>query len=101
VRNHHSLNSLVTLAPQAGADPMTPPQIEELIRQSLPDARVQVRSEDNVHFEALVVSGEFAGRRPLQRHQRVYQALGDRMGGEIHALALQTFTPEEMATRGN
>ena len=78
---------------------MTPTQIEELIRQSLPDARVQVRSEDNVHFEALVISSEFAGRRPLQRHQRVYQALGERMGGEIHALALQTFTPEELAAR--
>jgi acid stress-induced BolA-like protein IbaG/YrbA len=79
---------------------MTPPQIEELIRQSLPDARVQVRSGDNVHFEALVVSSQFAGQRPLQRHQRVYQALGERMGGEIHALALQTFTPDELAARG-
>jgi acid stress-induced BolA-like protein IbaG/YrbA len=79
---------------------MTPEQIAALIRQSLPDARVQVRSEDNVHFEALVVSGEFAGRRPLQRHQRVYQALGDLMGGEIHALQLATLTPEEYAQRG-
>jgi acid stress-induced BolA-like protein IbaG/YrbA len=79
---------------------MTPNQIEDLIRQSLPGAAVTVRSEDNVHFEALVVTPEFAGRRPLQRHQRVYQALGDRMGGEIHALALQTLTPEELAARG-
>ena len=79
---------------------MTPQEIEALIRQGLPDAQIEVRSGDNVHFEALVVSAEFAGRRPLQRHQRVYQTLGERMGGEIHALALQTFTPEELANRG-
>jgi len=78
---------------------MTPQEIEVLIRQAMPDAQIQVRSEDNVHFEAVVVSAEFAGRRPLQRHQRVYQTLGERMGGEIHALALQTFTPEELASR--
>jgi acid stress-induced BolA-like protein IbaG/YrbA len=76
---------------------MTPQQIEELVRVALPGAVVQVRSEDNVHFEATVVSGEFAGRRPLQRHQMVYKALGDRMGGEIHALALVTLTPDEAA----
>jgi acid stress-induced BolA-like protein IbaG/YrbA len=79
---------------------MTPQEIESLIRQSLPGVQVVIRSEDNVHFEALVVSSEFAGKRPLQRHQRVYQALGDRMGGEIHALALQTLTPEEYSARG-
>jgi acid stress-induced BolA-like protein IbaG/YrbA len=78
---------------------MTPQEIEVLIRLGLPDAQVEVRSGDNVHFEALVVSAEFSGRRPLQRHQRVYQTLGERMGGEIHALALQTFTPEELANR--
>jgi len=78
---------------------MTPSQIEDLIRQGLPGASVQVRSGDNVHFEALVVSEEFAGRRPLQRHQRVYQALGALMGGEIHALQLETLTPGELAAR--
>ena len=80
---------------------MTPDQIATLIQESLPDARVQVRSEDNVHFEALVVSAQFAGLRPLQRHQRVYQALGERMGGEIHALQLATLTPEELARQGS
>lgn len=78
---------------------MNPQQIEELIRAALPDATVRVRSEDNVHFEAMVVSGQFDGRRPLQRHQLVYRALGERMGGEIHALSLQTFTPAEVAAR--
>jgi acid stress-induced BolA-like protein IbaG/YrbA len=78
---------------------MNPQQIEELIRVALPDAQVQVRSEDNVHFEAMVVSREFEGRRPLQRHQLVYRALGERMGGEIHALSLHTVTPAEVAAQ--
>jgi acid stress-induced BolA-like protein IbaG/YrbA len=78
---------------------MNPKQIEELIRVALPDAVVQVRSEDNVHFAASVVSREFEGRRPLQRHQLVYRALGERMGGEIHALSLETSTPAELASR--
>ena len=74
---------------------MNSSQIEELIRAALPGATVKVRSEDNVHFEATVVSAEFEGKRPLQRHQMVYRALGERMGGEIHALALATLTPAE------
>ncbi len=74
---------------------MTPSQIEELIRAGLPDAAIQVRSEDNVHFEATVVSAAFEGKRPLQRHQMVYRTLGERMGGEIHALQLATLTPAE------
>jgi acid stress-induced BolA-like protein IbaG/YrbA len=78
---------------------MNPKQIEELIQAALPGAAVQVRSEDNVHFQATVVSHEFAGRRPLQRHQLVYKALGERMGGEIHALQLATLTPDEAAAR--
>lgn len=79
---------------------MNPKQIEELIIAALPGAVAQVRSEDNVHFEATVVSSQFAGRRPLQRHQLVYGALGERMGGEIHALSLVTLTPEELAAKG-
>lgn len=78
---------------------MTPEKVEALIREGLPGAAVEVRSGDNVHFEALVVSAEFAGRRLLQRHQRVYQALGALMGGEIHALALTTLTPDELAAQ--
>jgi len=79
---------------------MTPKQIEELIRAGLPDAAVEVRSEDNVHFEATVVSAGFEGKRPLQRHQMVYRTLGERMGGEIHALQLSTLTPAEHGARG-
>ena len=74
---------------------MNPTQIEQLIRAGLPGATVQVRSEDNVHFEATVISAEFEGKRPLQRHQMVYRTLGERMGGEIHALQLATLTPAE------
>ena len=70
--------------------------IQELIRAGLPDARVEVSSEDGVHFEALVVSAAFDGMRPIARHQAVYQALGERMGGEIHALSLRTLTPDEV-----
>lgn len=78
---------------------MNPQQVEALIRAGLPGADVIVRSEDNVHFEAIVASPAFAGLRQLQRHQLVYKTLGDRMGGEIHALALETLAPGETAAR--
>jgi acid stress-induced BolA-like protein IbaG/YrbA len=79
---------------------MNPEQVEALIRAGLPDAELRVRSEDNVHFEATVISTAFAGLRQLQRHQLVYKALGDRMGGEIHALALETLAPGETSAKG-
>jgi len=71
--------------------------IRQLIEQGLPGARVEVRGDDGVHFEAVVVSEAFAGKPPLARHRMVYATLGDRMGGEIHALALKTLTPDEHA----
>lgn len=73
--------------------------IAQLIQHGLPDAQVQVRGDDGVHFEARVVSAAFRGKLPLARHRLVYATLGARMGGEIHALALSTLTPEEAATR--
>jgi len=69
----------------------------QLIERGLPGAQVHVDGPDGVHFEARVVSGAFAGKRPLARHKLVYATLGDKMGGEIHALALTTLTPEECA----
>lgn len=69
--------------------------IHRLILEGLPDAQVEVRGDDGVHFEALVVSDAFSGKRQIERHRLVYAALGDRMGGEIHALSLVTMTPEE------
>lgn len=74
---------------------MSPAEVEHLIMQGLPAAEVRVQSEDGTHFEALVIAEVFAGKRPLARHQMVYQALGERIGGEIHALSLRTLTPDE------
>ena len=79
---------------------MNPQAITELIQAGLPGSRVLVRSDDNVHYEAVVIAAAFAGKRPVQRHQLVYATLGSRMGNEIHALALQVFTPEEAARNG-
>lgn len=75
---------------------MTPQEIQRLIEQGLPDARVEVVSDDNTHFEALVVSDAFSGKRSLQRHQMVYRTLGEAMGREIHALSLKALAPEEL-----
>jgi acid stress-induced BolA-like protein IbaG/YrbA len=80
---------------------MNPNEIEELIRVAMPGAQVRVRSEDNVHYAATVVARDFAGLRMLQRHQLVYKALGNRMGGEIHALQLETLSPDELTARSN
>ena len=55
---------------------------------------------DGEHFQALIVSRQFEGRNRVQRHQLVYQALGDRMREEIHALSMRTFTPEEWRAGG-
>jgi len=74
---------------------MNPDLIRHLIEQGLPGARVEVQGADGVHFEATVVSDRFAGKLPLARHRMVYATLGDRMGGEIHALALKTLAPGE------
>ena len=75
---------------------MTGSELETLIKAGIPDARVIVRGEGD-HFEAEVVSEQFQDCSLVARHQRVYATLGERMGGEIHALALHTYTPEEWA----
>jgi len=69
--------------------------LQQLIEQGLPGAQVRVSGDDGVHFEATVVSEAFRGKLPLARHRLVYATLGERMGGEIHALALKTLTPDE------
>jgi len=71
--------------------------IRQMIETGLPGARAQVQGDDGVHFEATVVCDAFAGKLPLARHRMVYATLGERMGGEIHALQLRTLTPEEAA----
>jgi acid stress-induced BolA-like protein IbaG/YrbA len=74
---------------------MNPQQVAALIESGVPGSSADVTSPDNVHFEAIVVAPAFAGKRAVQRHQLVYAALGAAIGNEIHALALQVFTPEE------
>ena len=74
---------------------MSPETIAQLIQAGLPGAQVEVFGDDGVHFEALIVHEAFAGKLPLARHRMVYATLGDKMGGEIHALALKTLTPAE------
>lgn len=74
---------------------MTPVEVAAAIRAGIPGADVQVRSEDNVHFEARVVARQFAGLRAVARHQLVYKTLGEAVGREIHALALEALTPDE------
>lgn len=77
---------------------MTPESIAELIRAGLPGATVHVESDDNVHFGSRIVAPQFAGLRPLARHQLVYKALGALMGREIHALSIEALTPDEAGT---
>ncbi len=76
---------------------MNPQQVAQLIETGLTGSRALVKSDDNVHFEAVVIAPAFIGKRPVQRHQLVYATLGTAVGGEIHALALQVFTPDEFA----
>lgn len=76
---------------------MNPDIIRDLIEQGLPGARAEVAGDDGVHFEATVICEAFRGKLPLARHRMVYATLGERMGREIHALALRTLTPDEAA----
>ena len=71
--------------------------IRQLIETGLPGSRAEVQGADGVHFEAVVVCAAFAGKLPLARHRMVYATLGEKMGGEIHALQLRTLTPGEAA----
>lgn len=77
--------------------PMSAAEIEALIRTGLPDAKVVIEDlrGDGDHYSALVVSPSFIGLSRVRRHQAVYDALGGKMGGDLHALMLKTLTPEE------
>ena len=74
---------------------MTPDEIQTLIESNLADSSARVSSDDNTHFEAIVICAGFDGKRPLQRHQMIYAALGEKMGGDIHALSIKALTPAE------
>ena len=78
---------------------VTPESVKSGIEQGLACERVEVLG-DGQHFQAVVVSRAFEGKSRVQRHQLVYQALGGRMREEIHALSMQTLTPEEAQQNG-
>ncbi len=75
---------------------MDPREIERLIKAGIPDADVRIEdlAGDGDHYAAYIVSAAFKGKTRVQQHQMVYQALQGRMGGELHALALQTAVPK-------
>jgi len=73
---------------------VTPESVKSGIEGGLACEHVEVVG-DGQHFQAVVVSPQFAGKSRIQRHQLVYAALGERMREEIHALSMQTLTPEE------
>ena len=78
---------------------VTPESVKRGIEEGLACEQVEVIG-DGQHFQALIVSPAFAGKSRVQRHQLVYQALGERMREEIHALSMQTLTPEEWRANG-
>jgi acid stress-induced BolA-like protein IbaG/YrbA len=78
---------------------VTPESVKSGIEAGLACERVEVTG-DGQHFQAVIVSAAFAGKSRVQRHQLVYKALGDRMREEIHALSMQTLSPEEAAGGG-
>lgn len=75
--------------------PMAAADIEAMIRAAIPDAEIEIRDlmGDGDHYAAHVVSGTFAGLPRVRQHKMVYDALGGRMGGELHALQLTTAVP--------
>ena len=73
-------------------------ELEALIQAGIPGAEVIVKGEGD-HFEAVVISEQFEGRSMVQQHQLVYGTLGDRFSGELHALALHTYTPAAWASQ--
>jgi stress-induced morphogen len=76
--------------------PMDASEIERLIKAAMPDAEVTIQdlAGDQNHYAARIVSTAFKGKNRVQQHQLVYKALGGRVGGELHALALTTAAPD-------
>ena len=75
-------------------------ELKTYITNGLACEHIEVLGDDGQHFEALIVSPAFVGKNMVQQHQLVYQALGDRMRSEIHALSMRTFTPEAWQANG-
>ena len=77
--------------------PMSATEIERLIKAALPDATIELKdlAGDNDHWSANVVSSAFKGKSRVAQHQMVYDSLGGRMGGVLHALQLTTAVPKD------
>jgi stress-induced morphogen len=75
--------------------PMSQTDLEAVLREGFPDAQIEIQdlAGDGDHYKARIVSARFAGLPRVRQHQLVYAALGDRVGGELHALALETAAP--------
>lgn len=69
--------------------------IQEQLQAAFPEAHIVVSGDDGAHFHALVISAQFIGKTRIQQHKMVYQALGQQVGYDIHALSLTTKVPEE------
>jgi len=79
---------------------MTAEELRSIISAGLPCEHIALEG-DGAHWYATIVSAEFEGRRPIQRHQRVYATLGERIQtNEVHALSMKTFTPAEWLAQG-
>ena len=76
---------------------MTADQLRIIIVNGMSCDHVEVLGDDGQHFEAVIVSPQFTGKNMIQQHRLVYQALGDRMRAEVHALSMRTFTPDAWA----
>tara|TARA_B100000902_G_scaffold221384_1_gene210269 strand:+ start:88 stop:339 length:252 start_codon:yes stop_codon:yes gene_type:complete len=70
-------------------------QILRTLEKALVDAKVVVKSDDETHFEAIIISDQFEGKSRIARHQLVYGCLGDAVGNEIHALSIKVYTNNE------
>ena len=75
-------------------------ELKTYITNGLACEHIEVLGDDGQHFEALIVSSAFVGKNMVHQHQLVYQALGDRMRSEIHALSMRTFTPDAWQANG-
>ena len=77
--------------------PMSAAEIERMILDAIPDAKITIEDlrGDGDHYAAHVIAASFKGKTRVQQHQMVYQALRGRMGGELHAMALQTSVPDQ------
>ncbi len=97
------VSRIISAFPRYGQEPhatMQAEDIQAMIRAGLPQATHISVSGDGTYFKAVVVSDSFAGQGPVQQHRQVYATLGDKMRAEIHALSMQTLTPEEWEAAG-